>query len=187
MSGQGLRIPQPSRPQTRLPDVPQLRGGPPRTRYRLTAPPGWQTPPADWVHSLAEWVTYWYLTAGREEATGLPNLRRVGPGVEPQRGATFFFQVEVPNLGLFQSEVTRVDFLLPGFGSPGYEALAIDPRNNFTHPDASLDVFKRATLGAQAGVQLVWIDTGRLEGGEYDLVEQALRGQDVSSLNLFGA
>lgn len=160
---------------------------PPPTRYTLRPKLDWDTPPDTWEHSLAEWVVYWYLTAGREGYSGLPNLRRVGPDVEPERGATFFFQIEVPNLGLFASEVTRVDFFLPGFGSVGYEALAIDPRNDWTHPDPLLDLLKRQTLAVQAGVQLVWIDTGRLEGGDLGVIEAALRGEDESSLALFGA
>lgn len=187
MSAQGYTIPQPARPTTGLPDIPELGGAPRRVRYQLRPPSPWLTPPPDWLHSVAEWVVFWYLTEGRAEETGLPNLKVVSATQPPVRGETFFYQIEIPNLGLFQSEVTRVDFFLPGFGSVGYEALAIDPRNDWTHPDASLDVFKRATLGQQANIQLVWIDTARLEAGDLAVVEQALRGEDVSSLNLFGA
>ena len=151
----------------------------PRNRYRLTDDPPWLTPPDGWMQSLAEWVVWWWLTEGRR-SIGQPTLRPVGRGSPPERGRTFFFQVEVPNLGNFQSEVTRVDFLIPGYGDAAYEALAIDPYNEFTHPDIGLDYFKRATLATQANIGLTWIHTSRLEAGDTTVIEAALAGRDES-------
>jgi hypothetical protein len=184
---QGFVLPLPTLGETRLPGIPELAGGPPRARPRLQPPPRWLTPPPGWVNSLAEWVVFHYLTEGREGFSGRQNLRVVGPRQGPVRGLTFFYQVQVPNVGHFASEVTRVDFLLPGFGDAGYEALAIDPRNNWTHPNPTLDLFKRETLATQAGIQLIWVETDRLEGGDFQVIEDALAGQDQTSLALFGA
>lgn len=170
-----------------LPSIPELAGGPRRERAKLYEQPRYLTPPATWVHSVAEWVVYWYLTEGRTPFCGQPTLRPVGPTQQPVRGRTFFFQIEVPNLGHFQSEVTRVDFLIPGFGDAGFEALAIDPKNNWTHPNPTLDLFKRSTLASQVNIQLIWIDTERLEHGDLQVIEDALAGQDQTSLALVGA
>lgn len=186
-SKQGRSLPTLTLPDLSLPGIPELAGGPKRTRYRLIERPGWLVPPPGWLHSVAEFVVYKYLTELRLEFCGRPNLKVVGPRQEPVRGETFFYQIEIPNLGNFQSEVTRVDFLLPGFGTAGYEALAIDPKNNWTHPNPTLDLFKRQTLATQANIQLVWIDTDRLENGDLQVIEDALRGEDHTSLALFGA
>jgi hypothetical protein len=83
---------------------------------------------------------------------------------------------------MYQSEVTRVDFLIPGYGDAGYEALAIDPSNAWTHPHPDVDLFKRATLATQANLQLVWIETARLEAGDTEVIEAALKGDDQSPL-----
>lgn len=167
--------------EPRLPDIAGSfrTGRGPRYRLRDDAP--YPPPPPWFVNSLAEWVVYYWLTAVRR-----PRLRPVGPTQPPVRGRTFFYQVQVPNLGQFQSEVTRVDFLLPGFGAAGYEALAIDPVNRFTHPTPDLDLFKRASLAAQAGVQLIWIETPRLEAGDFAVIAAALAGRDESGLALRG-
>lgn len=154
---------------------------PRRQRLRLRPEHPYPDPPPWFVNSLAEWVVYYWLTTGRR-SRGLPGLREVGPTTPPVRGETFFYQVQVGNLGQFQSEATRIDFLLPGFGGAGYEALAIDPANSFTHNDPILDLFKRASLADQENIQLVWIDTERLEAGDFDVIEAALRGEDQSSL-----
>lgn len=186
-SRQGFKLALPVLGDLGLPSVPELAGGPPRTRYKLTETPRWMTPPPGWLNSLAEWVFFWYLSEGRTAFCGKPTLKRVGPMQEPVRGETFFYQIRIPNLGHFQSEVTRVDFLIPGFGDAGYEALACDPRNNWTHPNPTLDLFKRETLATQAQVQLVWIETDRLENGDLQVAEDALMGIDSTSLALFGA
>jgi hypothetical protein len=81
---------------------------------------------------------------------------------------------------MYQSEVTRVDFLIPGFGDAGHEALVIDPYNEWTHPHIETDYFKRATLATQASIQLVWIHTSSLEAGDFAIIEAALRGDDQS-------
>jgi len=154
---------------------------PRRVKYQLQERDGGYPPKPDaFLNSLAEWVVFWWLSEGRA-SRGLTTLRPVvGATQPPVRGRTFFYQIRVPNLGHFQSEVTRVDFLLPSFGDMGYEALAIDPYNTYTHPSVDLDYFKRETLASQARIQLVWIETERLEAGDFDVIEAALVGNDES-------
>lgn len=184
-SKQGFTFELPSLPRLDLPSIAELAGAPRRQHLDLRPILPWLTPPAWFVNSLAEWVVYFYLTVGRAWS-GHPVLKPVGPTQEPVRGTTFFYQIRVPNLGHFQSEVTRVDFLLPGFGGMGYEALAIDPYNTWTHPSPDLDFFKRETLATQANIELIWILTDRLEAGDFEVIEQALRGADESPRALFG-
>lgn len=153
----------------------------PRPTYTLEQPQ-YPDPPPWWVQSLAEWVVYWWLTTQRR-----PPLRAVGPNVPPQRGATFFYQVRVPVLGVFaETDAVRVDFLLPGFGSAGYEALVLDPYNTFTHKSVDLDYTKRDVLAQQAQIQLIWLETGRLEAGDTSAIAGALLGRDESPRAVWG-
>jgi hypothetical protein len=166
----------------RLPSLPGDFPTPRRRRYRLQDDTPYPPKPERFVNSLPEWVVYWWLSQGRR-----PRLRPVGPNAPPERGATFFYQVRPPIFGVFaRTEEVRVDFLLPGFGSAGYEALAIDPRNAWTHRDPDLDILKRQQLAVQANIQLVWIDTERLEAGDFQVIEAALRGEDQSTLARLG-
>lgn len=181
-SKQGFRVPLPVLGDLGLPSVPELAGGPPRTRYKLQPELPYPPPPPGFLHSMEEWVTLYYLTTARLTFCGERNLKRVGPGQEPVRGETFFFQVNVPVLGVFaQTEATRIDFLLPGFGSAGYEGLCLDPITPFTHPDPALDLLKRAVLATQANLQLIWLDGASLLAGDFQVIEDALHGADQSS------
>lgn len=183
---QGLAFTLPAMPRLDLPSVPELGGGPRRERYRLRPATPYPPQPPGFLNSLAEWVVMWWLTEGRA-TIGQPTLQRVGPAQEPERGRTFFYQVRVPVLGVFaQTEETRVDFLIPGYGGAGYEGLCLDPYNTFTHPDPAHDLLKRQVLADQANLQLIWILTDRLEGGDFDVIEQALAGHDESPRSLFG-
>lgn len=170
----------------RLPALPTIRGHasrgptpPPRAalprRERVTQKSLTPYPPkpAWFRNSLAEWVVYWYLTA-------IKKWKRIGPN-PPVLGASFFYQVSIPALGIFtKTESTRIDFLIPQ-GSGPYKAIAIDPYNTFTHRDSSLDKLKREVLLVQERILLVWIETAKLEAGEFRPIEDALRGIDTSA------
>jgi hypothetical protein len=171
----------------RLPSLPGDFPTPRRERLRLQDATPYPPKPDWYAQSEPQWVCYWWLSQGRK-SRGLPTLRPVGPNAPPERGATFFHEVRIPVLGIFaRTEETRVDFLIPGYGGAGYDALAIDPANAFTHPDPAMDLVKRQVLAVQANIQLIWIDTARLEAGDFDVIEAALRGDDQSSLARTGA
>lgn len=170
------KLPSPPRPAALAGGARPPRGG----GFTQESFRGYPEPPAWFVNSRAEWVVYWYLTARK-------GWKRVTNGSPPVRGRTFFYQVSIPALGIFtKTESTRVDFLIPGLGAAGYEALAIDPYNEFTHAAGGLDRLKRQVLDQQEGIQLVWIHTSRLEAGDTAVIEQALRGVDVSPRALGG-
>lgn len=170
----------------RLPSLPALPGNPPRNappapraalpkRDRVTEKSLTPYPPkpAWFVNSLAEWVVYWYLTT-------VKHWKRIGPN-PPVLGRSFFYQVSIPALGIFtKTGSTRIDFLIPQ-GSGPYKAIAIDPYNNFTHSDSSLDKLKREVLLVQEHILLIWIETARLEAGNFRPIEDALRGIDTSA------
>lgn len=171
----------------RLPTVPEFAGALRVPRPRLAYPLGYPPPPPGFVNSLAEWVVMYYLTTARAILGNGPNLRLlhgVAP-VEPRR--SFFYQISPPVLGVFsRTEATRVDFLCPGFGSAGYQAVAIDPYNEYTHPDVGLDYAKRNALAIYDNTQLIWIHTSRLENGDFAVIEEALQGGDSSPRHTAG-
>jgi hypothetical protein len=133
-SKQGFAFTLPSLPRLDLPSVPELGGGPRRERYSLRPGTPYPPPPPGFLNSLAEWVVMWWLTEGRA-TIGQPTLQRVGPAQEPERGRTFFYQVRVPVLGVFaQTEATRVDFLIPGYGGRATRGCASTPTTTTPTP-----------------------------------------------------
>jgi len=184
-----------SRRTISLPRLPQLPSAPrpvgsskivgfkiPRPRNTREALRGYPPPPADWPGPLAEWVVAWYLTTRK-------GWKRIGPGSPPIPGKSYYYQVPIPALGVFvNTQDTRVDFLIPlGYGSGGgYNTIAIDPFTAFTHKDPGLDRLKRAILLQQQRILLIFIDGARLEGGDFEVIEAALRGKDESSKSLGG-
>ena len=173
---------------TSLPRLPQLPTPPravgaskivgvrvPRPRNTREALRGYPPPPADWKGPLAEWVIAWYLTTRK-------GWKRIGPGSPPILGKSYYYQVRIPALGIFtNTNDTRVDFLIPlGYGGGGYNLIAIDPYTEFTHKDAALDRLKKVVLLQQQKILLVFIEGARLVGGDFEVIESALKGRDES-------
>lgn len=182
-------------PDLRLPSLPgsfPTGGGP---RYKLRDNEPYPPPPAWFVNSLGEWVVWYYLTEHRAQLGNGPNLRPVTETQPPVRGLTFFYQIKVEALGLFSlTPTTRIDFFLPGFGQAGYDALILDPYNEVVHggfgaefgAGYDLDIMKRQILAEQANAQLIWLHSSRLDAGDWDMIEAALRGEDQSPRALLG-
>jgi len=167
-----------------LPSPPRPRGAAktpgvriPRPRQGREALRAYPPPPADWVNPLDEWVVYYYLTQRK-------GWKKIGEGSPPIAGRSFYYQVRVPALSVFvNTRDTRIDFLIPlgrGSGGAGYSAIAIDPYTEFTHKDSSLDQLKKTVLLRQNRILLIFIQAQRLEGGDFEVIEAALRGRDES-------
>lgn len=129
--------------------------------------------PAWWQGPVTEWIVYWYLTY----------IKRW------QKDKDFYYQAPLFAPYLFSSrDFTRVDFLIDlgsnsAAGAIGrYRALAFDPITPFTHPDPAFDRRRRDELEA-AGYLLIFLESTMLEINPRDVIEKALRGQDVSSRN----
>lgn len=128
-------------------------------------------PPRWWQGPRTEWIVYWYLT----------KVKRW------QEDKDFYYQAPVFAPFLFSSrDFTRVDFLID-FGPASeagqigrYRALGLDPITPFTHPDPAFDRRRRDEL-EEAGYLLVFIEGSMLETNPRDVLEQALRGRDVST------
>ena len=58
--------------------------------------------------------------------------------------------------------------------------IAIDPYTEFTHKDAALDRLKKVVLLQQQKILLVFIEGARLVGGDFEVIESALKGRDES-------
>lgn len=138
--------------------------------------PKWQpypNPPAWWQGPIGEWILWWYFTV----------IKKWQPNKD------FYYQAPVFAPFLFSSrDFTRVDFLVD-FGPQSaagqlgrYKALALDPITPFTHPDPSFDRRRRDELEA-AGYLLIFLEGSMLATNPRDVIEKALRGQDVSSRN----
>ena len=167
-----------------LPTLPQLPSAPrpagaaavkgfhvPRPRRGRSALTAYPPPPPGFPGPLAEWVVIWYLTT-------VKGWKRIGQGSPPIPGRSFYYQVRVAGLGIFvNTNETRVDFLIPlGRGL----TIALDPISPFTHPNRALDILKRAVLGQQLHITLIWLEDARLVAGDFELIELALRGVDSS-------
>lgn len=180
---------------TSLPRLPQLPTPPrpvgaskivgfkiPRPRNTRESLRPYPPPPAGWLGPLDEWIVTFYLTTKK-------GWKKVGPGSPPIPGKSFYYQVRIPALSIFvNTDNTRVDFLIPlGYGSGGgYNTIALDPYTEFTHKDASLDRLKRTVLLQQQKILLIFIESARLEGGDFEVIESALRGRDESQRSLGG-
>src|SRR4051794_25643570 len=84
----------------------------------------WPDPPKWWLHSVEEWIVYWYLKYYKHY----------------EEDKDFFYQSRVYTQRLFSSkDFTQADFLIPyGATSPigyngFYTALVLDPFTEFTH------------------------------------------------------
>lgn len=174
-----------------LPKLPQLPSAPrvsgvktpriPRQRRTAEAQRPYPPPPADWLYSLGEWVVFFYLTRIKGwQKIGTTDDDYSTTTVIP--GRTFYQQVRVHALSIFvNTDETRIDFLCPQGAGSMVRAIALDPYDPFTHPNASLDLLKRTVLMDQQKIQLIWLENARLEAGDYELIEQALRGVDESA------
>lgn len=167
----------------------------PRNRYRLAARREPYPPKPDWfLNSLGEWVVYWYLSQGREQVGNGANFRRVSEGQPPIQANSFFYQIRLEALGLFAlTATTRIDFYLPGLGGPGYRGLVLDPYNEAVHggfgvgnEGLALDLAKRQVLAEQAQARLIWLHSSRLDAGDFETIEQALAGHDLSPRGMLG-
>lgn len=175
-----------------LPKLPQLPSAPragsgvktpriPRQRRTAEAQRPYPPPPPGYLYSLGEWVVEHYLTR-------IKGWQKIGATDDdytttvPVSGRSFWQQVRVPALGIFvNTDETRIDFLVPqGRGAP-VRSIALDPYDPFTHPNASLDLLKRTVLMQQMQIQLIWLENARLEAGDYQMIEDALRGVDTSA------
>jgi hypothetical protein len=174
--------------RAKLPKLPQLPGAPrvsglktpriPRQRRTAESQRPYPPPPPGYLYSLGEWVVEDYLTR-------VKGWQKIGGGEEdtpvpiPQR--SFYQQVRVKALSIFvNTDETRIDFLIPQGTGGSMRAIALDPYDTFTHPDASLDLLKREVLEKQQGIRLVWLENARLEAGDYQIIEDGLRGVDTS-------
>lgn len=148
-----------------------LQGAPGFKRERVAKYQPYPNPPDWWLGPLGEWIVYWYFTQRKHW----------------EEGRDFYYQAPVFAPFLFSSrDFTRVDFLVD-FGPDSragqigrYTALALDPITAFTHPDPAFDKRRRTEL-EDAGYLLVFLETSMLTTNPQDVLEKALRGQDVSS------
>lgn len=176
--------------RAKLPKLPQLPGAPrvsglktpriPRQRRTAESQRPYDDPPTDWLYSLGEWVVYYYLTK-------IKGWQKIGGDLDsgdtpvpiPQR--SFYQQVRVRALSIFvNTDETRIDFLIPQGTGGSVRAIALDPYSPFTHPNASLDLLKRDVLEKQQGIRLVFLEDSRLESGDFQLIEDGLKGIDTS-------
>lgn len=179
--------------RAQLPKLPQLPAGPrvsglktprvPRQRRTAESQRPYPPPPADWLYSLGEWVVFYYLTR-------IKGWQKIGSTDDDYttttavKGRTFFQQVRVHALSIFvNTSETRIDFLVPLGSGGSWQAIAIDPRDPFTHPDEALDRLKRIVLEQQQRIRLVFIENVRLIAGDFEVIEQALKGIDESSVS----
>lgn len=126
-----------------------------------------------WQGPKNEWIVFWYLTFVKHW----------------QKDKDFYYQAPVFAPFLFSSrDFTRVDFLIDlgpnsAAGAIGrYKAIGLDPITPFTHPDPAFDRRRRDEL-EEAGYLLVFLEGAMLETNPRDVIEKALRGQDISSRN----
>lgn len=147
--------------------------GAPKLGRRRGINPGqaYPNPPRWWMGPVGEWIIYWYLTARKRYKEGLD----------------FYYQAPVFAPTLFASrDFTRVDFLIDlgprsRAGQIGrYSALALDPITPFTHPDPQADKDKRTALEL-GGYLLIFIDTDALKMNPQRIIDEALKGHDLSS------
>jgi hypothetical protein len=96
----------------------------PRVKEQTQPDHIWPNPPKWWLHSVEEWIVYWYLKY---------HLRW-------EEDVEFFYQSRVYTQRLFASkDFTQADFLIPygprsrlGYNG-NYTALVLDPFTTFTH------------------------------------------------------
>ena len=169
-----------------LPSAPRAGGGVktpriPRQRRTAEAQRPYPPPPQDWLYSLGEWVVYYFLTRIKGwQKIGATDDDYSTTTVIP--GRTFYQQVRIPALGIFvNTDETRLDFVVPQSRGGAWRSVGIDPFSDFTHPNPSLDLLKRTVLEQQQNMRLVFIEDARLEAGDFEVIEQALRGIDESS------
>lgn len=132
----------------------------------------WPPPPAWWLHSVGEWIVYWYLTEKRKFKLDVD----------------FYYQSHVYADTLFANvPFTQADFLID-LGADtklgdwgGYTGLVLDPFVEFTH-DYAFDL-ERARVLNDHGYALVYLEEGALELETEWLIEEALRppGHDHSN------
>lgn len=135
----------------------------------------WPPPPPTWAGPLEEWIVFWYLTA----------IKRYREGID------FYYQAALYVGSLFKSrDFTRGDFLI-NYGPEskagavsGVRGLVLDPFTEFTH-SITLDKLRRTAL-ALAGYRLVFIGQPMLESMTFYVMEQALKGHDISNRGLGG-
>lgn len=56
----------------------------------------------------------------------------------------------------------------------------LTPFDPFTHPNVSLDRLKRTVLEQQMNIRLVFLENVRLIAGDFQVIEDGLRGIDTS-------
>ncbi len=124
-----------------------------------------------WLGPIGEWIVYWWCTQIKHY----------------QENKDFYYQAALFAPFLFSSrDFTRVDFLLdygPQSAVPPvgrYRALCLDPITAFTHPDPHFDKERRNEL-EEAGYLLIFLETHDLETRPLEVLDDALRGRDVSS------
>lgn len=147
---------------------------PPAAAFKSNVAHIWPMPPATWAHSLGEWIVYWYLRYRKRFI----------------EGRDFYFQSRLfaPTLFLAR-DYTEADFFIDmGPTSPigqiaQYRGLVLDPFDEFTHSFA-FDLRRRAELESN-GYLLVYIANPQLELETEYVMEQALRGKDLSNRGYF--
>lgn len=183
--------------RTTLPKLPQLPAAPrvgaytgllrvPRQRRTAESARPYPPAPPGYLYSLGEWITEWYLT----RILGYKKINAAGEDeystavVIPRR--SFFQQVRVQALAIFlNTDETRIDFLVPQGGGQ-IRSIALDPYDDFTHPNRALDLLKRTVLEQQQGIRLVFLENDRLLAGDFQIIDDALRGVDTSSRGMGG-
>jgi hypothetical protein len=152
-------------------------------RQRRTAESNRPYPPKPdgYLYSLGEWVVEYYLTRIKGyKKIGQDGDEYTTTAVIPNR--SFFRQVQVRGLGIFvNTDDTRIDFLIPQGAGVALRDIAIDPYDNFTHPNPALDLLKRTVLMDQQSILLIWLENDRLVAGDFQIIDDALRGIDTSA------
>lgn len=130
----------------------------------------WPNPPGWWMHSVEEWIVYWYLTVRKHM----------------KEGQDFYYQSRVYTQRLYASkDFTQADFLIP-YGSASvlgyngrYTALVLDPFTEFTH-NRVRDLERRDELEL-ARYLLVYIAEWSLKFQTAYVIDEALKGRDLSN------